>query len=172
MEFMDQLARYTERIRNRISGMIARGTGEVISESGRVAVTIDLGNGDIVKHIPLLQSFGFASIPSGKVTMVVEFMGGNRANGVVTVAEDLSKRPAMEKGETVWYGIGGNKAVMRVDGTIELFPAAGKKVIVNGDMDVVGTIDGLIVQAGPSGLKTHLLSHTHAGNNISPTPGT
>ena len=81
------------------------------------------------------EGFGLASVPPVNTEAVVLQIAGHQ---VVVATQDRNRPDDLAEGEVCLYSPGGARVVCRADGSIELAPAAGKNVVVKGNLSVEG----------------------------------
>ncbi|MDH4122367.1 MAG: phage baseplate assembly protein V [Deltaproteobacteria bacterium] len=155
-----------------VRDLVARGLVKLVEQAlktQRLQVTLLIGETAYVEHA---QPYGLEANPPADAQALVLFVGGDRAHGLAVAVSDRASRPKnLAPGEVCLYSKHGNQIVEKSDGSIEVIPAAGKKVHVVGDLDVTGnvTASGNVTDAAGSMAAIRLTynSHTH----ISAAPG-
>lgn len=138
--------------------------------------------------VRLMQHYGFASRPDSGAKAVALFVGGSRDNGVVVATQGApSGIPDLDDGEVAVFSRYGQKILLDKDGNVQVIPASGKDVIFEGRVvakdDIisesnilsVGEVAAKVTKIGESYsevVAVHLSTHVHAGQGVSPTPGT
>lgn len=177
-----------EFIRNLVNGLVGRSTVRVskVGTSARLpSLSVVLPGGESHDDVTMMQHYGFASMPVAGGESLVIFPGGTRGVGVAIAEGDPSNIPTLSPGEVCLFANGGQKILLKIDGSIEIAPADGKRVRFASDVDVVGHLrsSGEVSAGGvdsPSGivdaLGVHLSTHNHptapSGPISPPTPGT
>jgi phage baseplate assembly protein V len=142
------LERLTRRLRLAISLAFVQ---RVDDSHGLQGLQISLLPGEIKNGVPRVQEYGFTSVPEAGAEAIVLALGGDRANLVAIAVDDRRYRPTgLAAGETVLYSKFGQRVWLKADGSIELTPAAGQPVKVNGDLTASGAINagGNVIAGG------------------------
>lgn len=96
-------------IGNRVMMMFARGVLRSVNDSnGRQQLQVELLKGELRDGVERMQNYGFTSHPKGG-DVAVAFIGGNREQGIVLIADDRRYRISLEPGEVAIYDDQGNK---------------------------------------------------------------
>lgn len=96
-------------IGNRVMMMFARGVLRSVNDSnGRQQLQVELLKGELRDGVERMQNYGFTSHPKGG-DVAVAFIGGNREQGIVLIADDRRYRISLEPGEVAIYDDLGNK---------------------------------------------------------------
>lgn len=148
-----------ERIRVRLSNILARGVVQLAADGGKLQV-LQLGvlAGEPVDDCERYQEFGFSSVPLKGAEAVVLFLDGDRSRPMVVAVDDRRYRPTGgEPGEVVVYNHTGATIRITVDGDVEVTPANGRKVRLGSS----GASDPVALKSDLDALKTWLDAHTH-----------
>ena len=145
---------------NRVMMMVARGVLRGVTDStSRQTLQVELLKGEVRDGIERMQNYGFTSHPTGGDVAVV-FLGGNREQGIVVVADDRRYRLNMQAGEVAIYDDLGNKVellrdMVKVTAVQHLQAEAPTTEIVSavkivGSLEVEGptTLTGAVVTEG------------------------
>jgi phage gp45-like len=159
----------------RIVNAMAPGTINQVDDTGTVAtVQVQVGYQEVMDGKPLLQQFGFSSVPPIGSDAMVMFIAGDRSNGVVLGTNHQSTRPTgRQPGETTVFNSTGMWIYLSSTGVV--INGGGMPVrVMNGDLHVDGNI---VWQAAttPTTAETHK-HHDIDGSTDTPTgppiPGT
>lgn len=172
MDFEFLLAPIRRQIRSLIGWALVEATAAKSVDNG-VCVNLSLPAGEHLTDVPMLQQYGFTSMPNKGSKILALFMGGCHADGVaVGSAGPVGKLPSIEVGEAAFYTDAGQKVLLKKDGSIVLTPAAGKTVRVESNLDVKGDV---IANCDVVAARVTLSNHLHptgVGPSSKPTPGT
>lgn len=160
---LEHVAKWIEPWKRKVNGMLVKAVVELISDGTELQlVKVNLGS-QVQSGVDRIGEYGLTSRPSEGAQAVVLFIEGRRDNPVVVGIDDGRYRVKLDAdGEVALYSRFGNKIVMKADGGIEATPAAGQKFIINGNLDVIGTVDASVdVKAGPANVG--LITHVHPG---------
>lgn len=139
--------------------------------SGDLEADIELIAGEKRRNVEFLQQFGFCSRPSGNVSGVAIFVGGNRDNGVVVATNGDDLRPDLQPGEVLVHSPHGQKILLKNDGSIEMEAAAGKSIVCKSDFECQKEVyANAVTPASRVSLSKHI-HPTAVGPTSSPTPG-
>jgi len=149
---------------NRVMMMFGRGVLRGVNDSnGRQQLQVELLKGELRDGVERMQNYGFTSHPLGG-DVAVAFVGGNREQGIVLVADDRRYRISLEAGEVAIYDDQGNKIELLRD--MVKVTAVTKVQIVAPDIEIIGNLKiqgnidstGMITNNG----KRVDSTHTHA----------
>lgn len=169
---------------NRVINMFARAVVRMITDSGgRQTAQVEATKGELISGMERMQEYGMSSYPPTEGTdCLVAFLGGNREQGMIIVAENRQFRiKGLEQGEVAIFDDLGNvihlqreqvlvKAVTkaRVEAPIIEAEAASQAKISSGASSIDITPDGVAIN---SPRLTHNgrnigASHTHSGVQV------
>lgn len=150
---------------NRILNMLARAvTRRIIDSGGRQTAQVEVTKGELIDGMERMQNYGMSSYPpAGGTDCLVAFLGGNREQGMIVVAENRQYRIRnLEEGEVAIFDDLGNVVHLKRD-----------RVLVNGVTQVDVTAPLVNLQAGASkiamsasGVDITSPRLTHNGVNI------
>lgn len=152
----------------RILNMLAKALPRRISDSGkRQTMQVEVTKGELIDDVERLQQYGMSSNPPVAGTdCLVAFLGGNREQGVVIVAENRQFRlTGLESGEVALFDDLGNviklgRQRLEVTAVTELIASAPQVQIVAGASTFAISDAGVEITAP---------SLTHNGKNIGAT---
>lgn len=110
-------------------------------------VQVKLLAGEVQNGAERLQQYGFTGVPSAGAEAIIVCIGAARNLATVIAVDDSRFRPTdMVDGEVAIYSKFNSRVTLKADGSIQLLPAAGKSVVVTGDLQVSGdtTVDGAV----------------------------
>ncbi len=96
---------------SRLLNMIAKAVPRRLSDLGkRQTMQVEVTRGELIDDIERMQNYGYTSSPPlGGTDCLVAFLGGNREQGVVIVAENRQYRlTGLESGEVALFDDLGN----------------------------------------------------------------
>lgn len=136
---------------------------------GQVEVTADELHDEAQVYTP----DGFLMVPAPGTDCLVVHLGNGRGDTAVLMVDASAKNAAQiatyalqpgDRGVAAW---GGSAVIVRKNGQIDLFPSVGKNVVINGSLQVTGTItDGV---GSLDAMRSVYNSHVHGGG-VTPTP--
>lgn len=153
---------------SRILNMLAKALPRRISDSGkRQTMQVEVTKGELIDDVERMQQYGLSSNPPLAGTdCLVAFLGGNREQGVIIVAENRQFRLAgLESGEVALFDDLGNVVKLgrnrvEVQAVSELFASAPQVNITAGASSISISAAGVAI-TGPS--------LTHNGKEIGST---
>lgn len=96
-------------ISSRVMMMFGRGVLRGVNDAnGRQQLQVELLKGELRDGVEHMQNYGFTSHPLGG-DVAVAFIGGNREQGIVLVADDRRFRISLKPGEVAIYDDQDNK---------------------------------------------------------------
>lgn len=148
------------RLWQRIMNLIAPGTITAVDDTGTVMrAQLKLGYLELRDGVPVLQQFGFSSVPPIGSDAAVIFISGDRGNGVAVATGHQATRPTGKSpGEAVIFNAFGMSIYMSQNGV--MVTQGGKPVTFDGDVHVVGNV---VAGYGTLG-AVHVLTHFHSGS--------
>lgn len=122
---------------------------------------------DELLEAPRYQPEGFNTVPRVGSPCIVAFINGQRSQPVVLVLDDPTQRPRNGvPGERTLYANGAS-IVIKVNGAVEITPATGQPLTINGDAVVNGSLtatgdvaDGVSTMQA---MRDTYNTHTHGG---------
>lgn len=126
------------RIYQRLMLMVGRGRIQTVNDSGSAQkMQVRLGELEIRDNLPRLAEFGFTSNPPSGSDAVVQFIGGDRSNGVVIATGHQQSRPkGLAPGESMLYSQDGKYVYLTASGGF-VVEAKGQSVTVNNATTVI-----------------------------------
>jgi phage baseplate assembly protein V len=126
------------KIWKRVWNALASATITQINDTGPVMLAqVKLGYLETNDNVPVVQQFGFASVPPLQSDAVASFVGGDRSNGVVVATNNQPLRfRGKAVGESVIYDAFGKSIYLTATGGI-IVDANGADVTINGAADVI-----------------------------------
>lgn len=160
---------------SRVMMMFGRGVLRGVNDSnGRQQLQVELLKDELRDDVEHMQNYGFTSHPTGG-DVAVAFIGGNREQGIVLVADDRRYRISLQPGEVAMYDDLGNKfellrdmvkvtAVQHAEVVAPSIKLIGEIELV-GNLKIQGNIDsvGMITNNGKRVDSTHTHSNGGAG---------
>ncbi len=119
-------------VMTRLWNALAGGAVQAVNDAGTALMAqIKIGYLETMT-LPVLQQFGFSSVPPIGSDVVAHFFAGDRSNGVITGTNHQPSRPTGKKpGETMVYDDFGKQIYLTEDGGI-IVNANNSAVTVNG----------------------------------------
>lgn len=126
----------------RLRGMVRRAVVELVNDALRLqGLQLTLLAGELADDVERFQEYGFTSVPEPGAEAIVLAVGASRSHLVVVATDDRRYRPTgWGAGEAGLYSKFGQIVRLKADGSIELTPAAGQPVTVNGDLVATGNV--------------------------------
>jgi phage gp45-like len=170
----------SDKIWKRVWNALASATITQINDTGPVMLAqVKLGYLETNDNVPVVQQFGFDSVPPLQSDAVALFIGGDRSNGVIVGTNNQAARTRNKKiGESVVYNNFGISIYLTTAGLV--INGGGFPVVINncptvtqnGDLHVTGEI----IRGFGTGDQVTLGQHEHtsgeSGSATSvPTPG-
>lgn len=142
----------TAKLWRRILNVFAPGTITAVDDTGPVLrAQVTIGYLETVDDVPVLQQFGFASVPPLGSDVALVFIGGDRSNGAGVATNNQASRVRNKApGESVIFNAFGMSIYLSAEGVI--INGGGLPVqIINGDLHTGNiTMTGtLAVTGGP-----------------------
>ena len=110
---LNQFKRLLEPILNRIILMIVKSTIIKVKEgNNQLLCNVNLGHGEKVQDVEMLQQFGFVSIPENDAQAIVLCIGGDREHPIVISTDDENKRIQVGQGNSGMYNSSGTKITL------------------------------------------------------------
>lgn len=156
------------KVWRRVLNVFAPGSISGVDDTGPVMrAQVKIGYLEINDSVPILQQFGFASVPPSGSDVAVMFIGGDRSNGAgVATNHQGSRFRGKASGESVLFNAFGMSVLMSAGGIV--INTGGVPMVVEGNLHVTGeVIRGF---GGPDQVTLGL--HNHGGGGAAPTPGT
>lgn len=156
---------------NRVMMMFARGVLRGVTDStSRQTLQVELLKGELRDGVERMQNYGFTSHPTGG-DLAVAFLGGNREQGIVLVADDRRYRISLQAGEVAIYDDLGNKVellrdMVKVTAVQHLQAEAPTTKLVSAvTIDGTLTVNGNVATTGTltNNGKNVGSTHRHAG---------
>lgn len=137
MNFVAQLNRLLEPIRNRIRMVVSRALVTLVDDSTAIQlVQLSLMQGEAKNRVERVQNYGFTSHPLGDNESVVVFLNGNRDHGLVIAVDDSRYRlKDLPEGGVAVYDNDGNYVKLTQQNGIEI-EAPNHKVIIKASGDI------------------------------------
>jgi hypothetical protein len=133
MNPLKQLGKLERRLRARIRGIVRRAViGNLNTDTGFQTVQAKTLADDVRDDVELFEPYGFTSSPPAGSEALVFSVGGDGSHLVALAAGSRTVRLAVGAGEVAVYNEAGASIVLRDDGSIEVFPAAGQVVRLGG----------------------------------------
>lgn len=169
MNFVAQLNRLLEPIRNRIRMVVSRAIVTLIDDSTAIQlVQLSILQGEAKNRVERVQNYGFTSHPMKDNEAVVVFVNGNRDHGLVVAVDDSRYRlKNLPEGGVAVYDYDGNYVKLTKANGIEI-EAPNQKVTVkaSGDIEIGNTALKKLVN---DTFKDLFNSHTHSGVGLTGT---
>lgn len=125
-----------ERIAARVRrlGAPLRGVATRVVGSGQALLIQLSGRADeSLSDVEVFQHYGFASVPAVGVEVVAVAVGHSTAHLIVVGEADRGVRPTdLEAGEVALYSQAGARIVLKADGSVEVAPAEGQRLVLAG----------------------------------------
>ncbi len=133
MNLLSLVEKRLEPIRRRIRLMINKGVVRSVNSAPKMQeLAIDIRAGEHKAGVEYYEPYGFTSHPHSGAEHITGFIGGDRSLGVViTVADRRYRLQGLETGDVALFSSGGNKAILKADGDIEVF--SPKNIKMNGE---------------------------------------
>jgi len=169
MDFVSQLNRFLDPIRNRIRIMIGRAILSLVNDSNGIQLLqVDLMKDETKDGVERIQNYGFTSHPKQGAEAVVVFPSGNRDTGIAVAVDDSRYRiKNLPEGGVALYDHDGNYVKLTESDGIQI-EAPNKKVFVkaSGDIEIGNTSLTKLVN---DTFKDLFNSHTHSGVGLTGT---
>lgn len=169
------IAKAVQRVERRIGNMIAVGVIESVNAGTKFqTLKATALEGDTDDEIVHFEPGGLVHVASAGAEGLTLSVGGKGANRAAVCVSNRSSRPAgVGAGETGLYtggALGGLRILCKADGSIEITPAVGQKVVIKGELECEGEISAMTLTPAT---KVSLSTHVHPGPFPvgSPTPG-
>lgn len=154
-----------ERIYRAVLLAFGRGRVTVVDDSGSVQkLQVRLGPLEIIDGMPAPHDYGFTSNPPVGSDVLVNFVGANRANGVVVaIGSQAYRMKNLASGEVAIYDKLGQSVHLTTAGIVIM--SAGLPITINGDIQINGSVNatGDVIAGGVS-----LMHHQHGGVRAGP----
>jgi len=164
-------ARMLKPLRDRVAMMLSRGLLEKASDDTAMQlVKVSINDAELLELVEHLHAYGLSSnCPSDGGEVVVGCCGGNRDSAIALTVGNSKFRPKnLKVGEVVLYSKFGQTILLKEDGSIVVTPKAGKKLVLDCDVEVTKTLTATTdVVVGTISLK----SHVHPATSVIPTVG-
>lgn len=158
---------------NRALNMLGRAViRSIVDRGGRQTAQVEVMKGELIDNTPRMQNYGMSSFPPVAGTdCLIGFLGGDRSQGIILVAESRKFRyQNLKEGEVVLYDDLGNVFLFGREGV----SIVGKTRIdvTAPDVEVVASNSATVVSGGSSitidGSGVAIVSPrlTHNGVNI------
>ena len=167
-QIMRAIMKMVEPVSRNVKLIVGRCVLEALDDStGLQTARVSLLAGE-VQELERIQNFGFVGHPTPGAEGVCLFVGGNREHGICIALEDRDLRPNVEAGESMQYGVLGNKIHCKQDGGILVETPLGAKVEIDATGNIV--VNGLSITLGEGGsepvlngqtFQTKYNTHTH-----------
>lgn len=146
MDFVAQLNRFVEPIRNKIRMLAQRALISLVDDSTNIQlVQVTIMKGEVRDKVERVQNYGLSSHPPNGSEVVLLNMNGNRDQAIaVTVDHSESRKKNLKEGE------------------VSLYSKEGHFILLKNDMTFHANIDDT-----PLALKDGVLT----GNTINPVTG-
>jgi len=142
MDFIAQLSRILEPIRNKIRMMVSRSVVSLIDDSTAMQILqLRLMKDETKDGVERVQNYGFTSHPLKDSEAVVVFVNGNRDHGLVVAVDDTRYRlKGLPEGGVAMYDNDGNYVKLTKNDGIAI-EAPNQKVTVkaSGDIEIGNT---------------------------------
>lgn len=138
---------------NRVLNMIARAVvRRLVDSGGRQTAQVEVTKGELIDGMERMQNYGMSSFPPVAGTdCLVAFLGGNREQGMIVVAENRTYRfKNLEEGEVVISDDLGNVIHLMRDQV--LVKAVTKLRAEAPEVEVIATTK-VTIQGGPSTIQ-------------------
>lgn len=137
MDFLAQLNRLLEPIRNKIRMVISRAVVTLVDDSTAIQlVQLSLMQGEAKNRVERVQNYGFTSHPLGENESVVVFVNGNKDHGLVIAVDDSRYRlKDLPEGGVAVYDNDGNYVKLTKQNGIEI-EAPNEKVTIKASGDI------------------------------------
>ncbi|WP_428492168.1 phage baseplate assembly protein V [Rhodopila sp.] len=170
-----------ERLWQRIQNFVAPAKLMIADDSGPVMrAQIKISYLETRDGVPVVQEFGFSSVPPAGSDVIAVYVSGDRSNGAVVATGHQATRPTgKQPGESVLYNAFGMTIYLTQDGIV--INGGGKPItftncptiLQNGDIHATGQV----IQGYGSADQVSLGTHRHgtgtaAAGTVSPTAGT
>lgn len=101
---LEALNRWIAPLRQRVVSLVVKAIITNVKDSEQIQlVQVNMGNDEIIDSVERVQNFGLTSFPLVDSEAIVLCIAGNREHPVVIVADQGSKRPTLESGESAVY---------------------------------------------------------------------
>lgn len=166
---------------NRVINMLAKAVIRMITDSGgRQTAQVEVTKGELISGMERMQNYGVSSYPPpGGTDCLIAFLGGNREQGMIVVAENRTFRfKNLAEGEVVLFDDLGNvvhlmrdqvlvkgMAKVRAEAPIIEVEASSQASIKSGASTVNVSPDGVDIQSPRlthNGVNIGSI-HTHSG---------
>lgn len=156
--------------------MLARAVVRMITDSGgRQTAQVEATKGELISGMERMQEYGMSSYPPTEGTdCLVAFLGGNREQGMIIVAENRKFRiKGLEQGEVAIFDDLGN--VVHLQREQVLVKAVTKAKVVAPVIEAESLTQAKIsagqssIDITPSGVAINSPRLTHNGRNIGAT---
>lgn len=161
------------KVFNRLWNAIAPGTLNLTDDTGPVLRgQVSIGTMSVIDRLPIVQQFGFSSVPPAGSDVALLFLGGDKSNGAGVATNHQPTRPTGKlPGETMVYNAAGMQIYLTASGIV--INSGGMPVVLNGDLRVTGEVTRGYGGADQVTLGQHKHPTGAAGSPTSaPTPGT
>jgi len=150
LRYISRLERkLSARLRNVVRrGIISNVTVDSLAQTGQVTSVAD----DVRDGVEVFEQYGFTSSPPGTAECLLLNVGGDSSHTVAVAVGSRALRLAVEAGEVAVYNEAGARLVLRSDGSIEAYPAAGQVVRLgtDGGLPVARETDPVHMEAATS----------------------
>jgi phage baseplate assembly protein V len=144
----------------------------IVDRGGRQTAQVEVLKGELIDNTPRMQNYGMSSLPPAAGTdCLIGFLGGDRSEGIIIVAENRKFRyQNLKEGEVVLYDDLGNVILLGREGISVI--AKLRVDVTAPDVEVVAANTASIVAGGSSititgaGVAIESPRLTHNGVNI------
>jgi phage gp45-like len=127
------LGKLERKLRAAVRGVVRRAViRDVTADTAGQTVQASGLADDVRDGVELFEPYGFTSSPPNGAEALLFSVGGDTAHQVAICAGNRTLRLAVGVGEVAVYNEAGASIVLRDDGSIEVYPAAGEVVRLGG----------------------------------------
>jgi phage baseplate assembly protein V len=146
---INEFSKFIDPIKRKVYLMIGRAILTAVKNTGKTQMIQVTGLKDeTISDIERMQEYGFETYPKTDSEATINFINGNRDQGLIICVSDRRYRPTdLSEGEVRVYDYLGSKITLKKTGIIEMSGNAGTAL----EKIVLGET-----------LKTWLEAHTHA----------
>lgn len=158
---------------NRVINMLAKAVIRMITDSGgRQTAQVEVTKGELISGMERMQNYGMSSYPPpGGTDCLIAFLGGNREQGMIVVAENRTFRfKNLQEGEVAIFDDLGNVVhLMRDQVLVKAVTKARVEapiVEVQAETSATITAGASSIETTPAGVAITSPRLTHNGVNI------
>lgn len=169
MNFIIQLNKILEPIRNRVRMIVSRAIVSYIDDTTKMQILqISVLKGEVKDNVERVQNYGFTSHPLKDAEAVALFINGNKDHGLVIAVDDTRYRfKNLPEGGVVVYDYDGNYIKLTKDNGIEIeAPNKDINIKASGEINIGNTsLKKLVTEE----LVSLFNDHIHSGVGLTGT---